>query len=280
MHHSVKSDQLGVEAIMTIDELFTEFEETKDVYTLSIPDHWSQGRTVFGGVSAGLAYQAAQNLITDNREVRSFHCNFVGPVNVEEPIEVSAEVLRTGKSVTQILAKVTQNGQVGVMVQVCFGVARESKLDFKDHPTHIMALPKKAKFIPQVPKIVPKFIRHFDLAMEVGSFGIGTSRDPEMHGWCRFSKAPQKMKMAYLIALMDCWPPSMFQMMKMPAPASTMSWDIEFIHPISEIAPEDWLAMVVKASHVNQGYGHEEANFWDTKGNLVALSRQVVTVFA
>ncbi|QTH64570.1 thioesterase family protein [Psychrosphaera ytuae] len=265
---------------MTIDQLFEAFNQPADVYKLTIPDHWSQGRTVFGGISAALAYQASANLISDGRELRAFHCNFVGPLNVEQEIEVSAEVLRTGKSVTQILAKVTQAGQVGVMVQLCFGVARESKLDFKDHPSHNMPLPKKPKFIPQIPKIVPKFIRHFDLAMEVGSFGVGSTRDPEMHGWCRFSKAPKEISMAHLIAMMDCWPPSMFQMMKIPAPASTMSWDIEFIHPVSKINPEDWLAMVVKASHVNQGYGHEEAKFWDTNGNLIALSRQVVTVFA
>lgn len=265
---------------MTIETIFNAFDEKQDVYKLTIPDHWSQGRTVFGGLSAGLAYQAAENLITDNRELRAFHCNFVGPLNVEEEIEVSAEVLRTGKNVTQILAKVTQGGQVGVMVQICFGVARTSKLDFKSHPEHEMPIPKKAKFIPQVPKLVPKFIRHFDLAIEVGSFGVGSTRDPEMHGWCRLTKPPTEMKMGYLIALMDCWPPSMFQMMKIPAPASTMSWDIEFIHPISQIKPEEWLAMVVKASHVNQGYGHEEANFWDSSGNLVALSRQVITVFA
>ncbi|GAA0297065.1 acyl-CoA thioesterase II [Psychrosphaera haliotis] len=264
---------------MDIESIFENFSEKQESYKLTIPDNWSQGRTVFGGLSAALAYQAAENLISDGRELRAFHCNFVGPLNVDEEVEVSAEVLRTGRNVTQILAKVVQNGQVGVMVQVCFGVSRESKLNHIDHPKHDMPIPKKAKFIPQIPKIVPKFIRHFDLALEKGSFSVGTKKDPEMHGWCRLSKAPSEMKMAYLIALMDAWPPTMFQMMKLPAPASTMSWDIEFIHPISEILPTDWLACVVKASHVNQGYGHEEADFWDQNGRLVALSRQVVAVF-
>lgn len=264
---------------MNIDQIFTVFQDKKETYHLVIPDHWSQGRTVFGGLSAGLAYQAAENLIEDERELRAFHCNFIGPVNVEEPIEVTAEILRTGKNVTQILAKVVQNGQVGVMAQVCFGISRDSKLNHADHPRHDMTIPKKAKYIPQIPKIVPKFIRHFDLALDKGSFSVGTRKDPEMHGWCRLSQAPEKMRMAYLIALMDAWPPTMFQMMKLPAPASTMSWDIEFLHPISEISPTDWLACVVKASHVNQGYGHEEANFWDQNGRLVALCRQVVAVF-
>ncbi len=264
---------------MNIDHLFTVFDVQKDQYDLTIPDHWSQGRTVFGGLSAAMAYQAAENLITDGRELRALHCNFIGPLNVETPIQVTAEILRTGKNVTQILAKVTQDGRIGVMAQICFGVSRESKLAYEDHPRHEMQIPKKAKYIPQIPKIVPKFIRHFDLALEKGSFAVGVSRPPEMHGWCRLNKAPEKMKMAYLIALMDAWPPTMFQMMKLPAPASTMSWDLEFIHPAAEVAPTDWIATEVKASHVSEGYGHEEAKFWDQNGRLIALSRQVVAVF-
>lgn len=264
----------------TIDTLFDVFDEVKPEYTLTVPKTWAQGRTVYGGISTALAYQAAENLITDDRSLRSLHCNFVGPLNMEEPVVVSAEILRTGKNVTQLLAKVCQNGQVGVMVQICFGMSRESKILSVADDKHAMRPPKKATFIPKIPKVVPAFIQHYNLALEKGSFGLGKSEEAVLHGWSRYSKSPDKMRMAYFIALMDAWPPTMFQMLRLPAPASTMSWDIEFINPKQALDPSAWFASETQAVHIQDGYGHEEAKFWDQDGNLLALSRQVVTVFA
>lgn len=265
---------------MSIDAIFEAFDEVKTEYVINVPKTWCQGRTLFGGISTALAYQAAENLIEDDRALRSLHCNFIGPLNYDEPVVVSAEVLRTGKNVTQLLAKVCQNDQVGVMVQICFGMSRESKLLSLADDMHNMTLPKKANFIPNIPKVVPAFIQHYNLALDKGSFGLGKSEEAVLHGWSRYSNPPKTMRMAYLIALMDAWPPTMFQMLRLPAPASTMAWDIEFINPKLSLSPSAWVASETEAKHIQDGYGHEEAKFWDENGNLLALSRQVVTVFA
>lgn len=272
------SDQLG--CLMNIDQIFSAFDQKQDVYYLVVPNAWAQGRTVFGGMSAALAYQAAENLIEDEREVRAFHCNFIGPLETDSELQVSAEILRTGKNVTQIVAKVEQKGRVGVMVQVCFGVSRDSKLKQTAADSHDMTVPKKAKFIPKIPKVVPNFIQHFDLSLDKGDFSFRKNSEAILHGWSRLKKAPEKMRMAYLIAIMDAWPPTMFQMLRLPAPASTMSWDLEFVNPKVDISPDAWIASHTDARHIKDGYGHEEANFWDEKGELFAISRQVVTVFA
>ncbi|NVK23628.1 MAG: thioesterase family protein [Gammaproteobacteria bacterium] len=265
---------------MNIEQIFTQFAEQKPEYTVTIDKTWTQGRTMFGGISAALCYQAAENLIEDGRAVRSFHVNFIGPLLSNEPITVTAEILRTGKNVTQIVATASQNDRVCSMAQVCFGVKRDSKLLSHAKDQHDMQLPKKGKFIPKIPKIVPEFIQHFDLALDKGNLGFGKSDEAILHGWSRFKKAPQSMSIAYLIALMDAWPPTMFQMLRLPAPASTMSWDVEFIEPELALKPEQWFASETEAVHIRDGYGHEEAKFWDQSGNLIALSRQVVTVFA
>ena len=265
---------------MAIDQLFTPFETVQEQYEVVIPDSWTQGRTLYGGLSAALAYQAAENLIDDERYVRAFHCNFIGPIDCSRPIFISAQMLRTGKNVTQIIAKVMQDENVSTMVQVCFGVNRPSKLRKVDSSTHTLSPPKKPKFIPQIPKIVPKFIKHFDYVFEKGNLAFTKSDHPIIHGWTKFSSAPKQMKIAYLIALMDAWPPTMFQMLRLPAPASTMSWDIEFIHPEAHVEPTGWLASETEAHHIHNGYGHEEAKFWNEKGQLIAIAKQVVTVFA
>lgn len=265
---------------MQIDQVFSQLSEPQPSYQINIDKSWSQGRTVYGGMSASLVFQAMQNLITDTRKVRSVHINFVGPLDPEKPIHISAEILREGKSVTQLVGKAMQNGEVATMVQACFGHSRDSKLYVINRDTHAMPMPKKAKFIPQIPKVVPKFLQHFDLALEKGALALAGNREAVLHGWCRFAQPPEAITTSHLINLMDCWPPTMLQMLRLPAAASTMSWNIEFIQPDFSLAPTDWVACQCSASHIQDGYGHEEADFWDAKGNLIAKARQVVTIFA
>jgi acyl-CoA thioesterase len=79
--------------------------------------------------------------------------------------------------------------------------------------------------------------------------------------------------------LIDVWPPTVLQQLKWPAPASTMSWNVEFIHPHPVIAPTDWLGYECVTRQAAQGYAHTEANIYTPDGTLIALSRQTVTVF-
>lgn len=254
--------------------------QQQETYQVSISKAWTQGRTVFGGMTAALCYQAAQNLVTDGRPPRAFHCNFVGPVNYDAPVLVTAEILRTGKNVTQIVAKVMQGEDVCVMAQVCFGVNRASVLHLEDQKTHNFKLPRKGNFIPQIPKLVPKFIQNFELAVEKGNLALGKSDEAVLNGWSKLKVPPHNMSIAALIAIMDAWPPTMFQLMRLPSPASTMSWDLEFIAPHKYTDGSQWIASVNEATHVADGYGHEQSTFWTAEGEVLAYSRQVVTIFA
>ncbi|WJG07921.1 thioesterase family protein [Aliiglaciecola sp. LCG003] len=246
---------------------------------LRVPKEWSQGRTLFGGISAAMAYAAVKQQVADDRVMRSFSCNFVGPIEVDMPFSIEVDVLRQGKNATQAYAKIIQDDKVALLCQVSFGVARSSKVAVMNHEHHAMELPQKAKFIPQIPKITPKFLRHFDLSIEQGSMPFAGSKLSDIHGWMRFKEAPQQITDAHLICLIDSWPPTVLQMLRWPAPASTMSWNVEFLHPHKTFSPSDWFAYQAKTRQAADGYAHTEANIWDQQGQLIALSRQTVGIF-
>ncbi len=96
----------------------------------------------------------------------------------------------------------------------------------------------------------------------------------------RFKEQPSHFYDAHLIALIDIWPPTVLQLLHQPAMASTMSWNLEFIHPHQKISGHDWFAYQAQTRHAADGYVHTEANIWDKHGTLVAICRQVVAVFA
>jgi hypothetical protein len=55
----------------------------------------------------------------------------------------------------------------------------------------------------------------------------------------RFKQQPENFSDAHLVALIDIWPPTVLQMSRWPAMASTMSWNLEFIHPHQKISGTD-----------------------------------------
>ncbi len=268
---------------MTIDQLLqqaTLHSEDKDQQPhLSIPKEWTQGRTAFGGLSAAMVYAAVKQQLSDDRVMRSFNCSFVGPLEAETPFTIDVEILRQGKNATQVLAKAIQNEKVCLLCQICFGVARESKVNVINQDTHQMQVPAKAKFLPQIPKVTPKFLRHFDLAIEQGGLPFTGSKVSLIDGWMRFKKAPGSISDAHLICLIDAWPPTVLQLLRWPAPASTMTWNIEFIHPHKVFKATNWMAYQARTRQAADGYAHTEANIWDQHGQLIALSRQTVGIF-
>lgn len=244
-----------------------------------VPEDWAQGRTSFGGISAGLIYQAISQHVADDRVLRSFTTNFVGPLNVGTPFSIEIELLRTGKNVSQFIGKAVQDGKVAVFCQACFGVPRESSIRVDNNEQHNMTVPKKGKFIPQIPKVTPKFLRHFDLSIAKGGLPFTRQKEALIHGWMRFKQPPKTINDAHIITLIDAWPPTLLPMLKWPAPASTVSWNLEFIHPHRALTGEDWFAYQADTRQAADGYGHTEATIWDMHGEVIAISRQTVAVF-
>ena len=247
--------------------------------TFSIPASWGQGRTVYGGLSAALMYAAIKQQVAENRPMRSFNASFVGPLMVEQAFTFEIDILREGKNATQVLGKIVQNEKTILVCQVCFAVDRQSKIQVEDFQHHGMQQPKKGSFIPPIPGITPKFIRHLDLKLVEGKLAFTGSKMNITKGWMRFKKAPTEITDAHLIALIDAFPCTVLQNLRWPVPASTMNWNIEFLHPHDEILPTDWVAYSSYPRQAADGYCHMETDIWDAKGKLIAISRQVVGIF-
>jgi acyl-CoA thioesterase II len=247
---------------------------------LTVSSSWEQGRTLYGGISASLVYQAMCEAVDSEKVMRSLSTNFIGPIKADTDFSINVEVLREGKNVTQVVGRVLQDNKVALMSQASFGIPRQSKVNVSDPLQHKMDYPQKSNFMPQIPQVTPKFLRHFDLSKNEGGWPFTGKKESKIHGWMRFKEQPSGFSDAHLIALIDIWPPTVLQMLRWPAMASTMSWNLEFIHPHQKVSGTDWFAYQAQTRQAADGYAHTEANIWDKHGTLVAISRQVVAVFA
>lgn len=265
---------------MTIDELFSRALAAGTEGVMSVDDSWGQGRTLFGGLSAALAYRVLRARLPQDRVLRWLSVSFVGPIATGEPFGFEIEILREGKNVTQAQARVVQDGRTGMALMASFGVARQSLTGVENDERPPFTMPDKPTFLPFIPQVTPQFFQHVDLAMVTGNMPFSGAGTAHHGGFMRFTEAPEALTDAHLIALIDTWPPTLLQQLQQPAPASTLAWNLEFLHPHQPVRPDDWFAYLCDTRQAGEGYGHTEANIWDAHGELVAISRQTVTVFA
>ena len=246
---------------------------------MQFPENWCQGRTAFGGLSAALLYQAIRQHIDSSRRLLSLSTNFVGPLIADNDFSIDVDVLREGKNSAQVLAKVIQNGDVCVITQACFGAERQS--DVRVDVTKTMQLkPVDERFtLPYKEGVMPAFFQHVALCLQDGNMPFSGADTSHLGGWMKFKHVPEQMTEAHIIALTDAWPPTLLQMYKQPAPASSMSWYIEFVEEPA-IAHDAWIGYEAVTHHSKDGYGLEDGCIWSEDGKLIALSRQTVALFA
>lgn len=247
--------------------------------TLSIDSSWGQGRAMFGGLVASLAFERMRSVVQPGRPMRSLQVSFVGPVEADMLVAVNAELLREGKSVSQVQARLVQSGETRLVALGSFGGDRESGVKVTPPAAPHAPSPEDCVSLPFRSGLSPAFTQHIEMRWAFGSLPFTGKRDLEMGGWMRFRTPPEEITDAHLVALVDAWPPALLPHLSKPAPASSLSWSLDIMHPRPAIATDEWLLYKATIDQAGSGYGHAQAKIWNARGELVALSRQTVTVF-
>ena len=266
---------------------FSEYLESAKSGEVSFDKSWSQGRAGFGGLVAALSYQNMVEQLSDDRPLRSLQVSFVGPVAADETFTLSSTILREGKSVTHVQGVGQQQDQVQLTVLGAFGHSRSSGIQVSQSPVMFEEKPEEQRSLRSLGAMVPAFTQHFDFRYCTALPFEGTEQT-RMRGFIRFSpsvlspseQATSKIGIPELLALIDAWPPTPLPMLKEVAPASSLSWTVEFMHPLPSVEPEEYCQYEASIEHAENGYGHTKAKLWNSKGELIAISQQTVTIFA
>lgn len=245
---------------------------------LEISADWMQGRAAFGGLGAALVYQSMRLQVPAEVPVRCLHVSFVGPISAE-PLQLESEVLRQGKSVSQVMGKGIQNGETKIVILGSFGAARASEITVAAPKPDVSKPVQQCQQMPYIEGMMPAFTQHFD-------FRYGTplpfsgSEDSRLEGYVRFKTAEPKNNEAHLLALIDAWPPAALSLLSKPASSSSLSWTIEFVQPQAGLGPEEFSVYSADIVESSNGYAHVRAKIWNEQGELIAISQQTTTHFA
>ena len=261
----------GLDAIVALKTTSNfEFEAT-------VPEGWGQGRAAYGGIPGALTLEAAR--LAYARPVRSLSLNFVGPVEPGK-LRITHRKLREGKSATHCAIELSQNDSIVAASLLVLGEGRETAVEFEGRPAPRLVAPYDATPFPFIPGVTPEFTNHFEYRWTSPSFPF-SGGEPKVQGWVR-PKDGTTSGPAMVAALLDAWPPPVWNLVEVPSPGSSVSWYISF-QPAAhrtDIGEGAWWSYDASLQSSHDGYAHFEGNLWNSFGEHVAISRQVFAEFS
>jgi acyl-CoA thioesterase len=242
-----------------------------------IGEDWSQGRATFGGMVAALGNEAMRRLVPADRELRGLETTFVGPALCGE-VGMDAEILRVGKAVTIARARVCSDGKIAATLTGIYGAARATALSMT--PT-VAAGVRPALELPDRSGAAmggPSFVRHFAYRWAEGTAPFAGSSLRTAKIYVRHQD-PAPLTESHVVALIDCIPSVVLQLMSTPAPSSSLTWTVQFLRHDFSFAPEAWWRIDAEVNSAGSGYSCESCLLLDPNGAPAAVARQMVAVF-
>ena len=229
-----------------------------------IGEHWLQGRTAYGGLSAAIALAAAKALLPDLPPMRSAQIAFVGPL--AGVVTATPSLLRRGKNSAFVGVDVTGEAGLGLRALFLFMAPRESVIAHDDLPAPSIPLPATPMDSDSLPQ---GFLRNFDIMPWDRGKG-------EIHAWRRLRERAGLDPEIELIAVADALPPAAMTLIDGWGPLSTTTWQLNVIEAT---ATDGWFLLEAIANYAADGASVQAMSIWNHDGRAVATATQSVALF-
>ncbi len=261
---------------MLFSETLASMQPVDSGWRAVIGADWSQGRATFGGMVAALCNEAMRRLVPKDRQLRGLDTTFAGPALAGE-VSIDAEVLRAGKAVTIARSRLWSGGNLAATLTGIYGAARATALSV----TPVVAAAPAVEELPDRSTADmggPSFLKHFAYRWAEGTppFAGSSLRTSKIYVRHR---DPAPLSESHAVALIDSIPSVILQLMKSPAPSSSLTWTLQFLRHDFSFAPEAWWRMDAEVNSAGDGYSCESCVLIDPRGHPAALARQMVAVF-
>jgi len=258
---------------MTIASLLEPVSGQPGPARLTHAANWMQGRTLYGGASALVAYAMAVRAFPGLPPLRAGQIAFVAPVG--EEIALKAEIVRQGRNVTQIRSEILSEGRVALTAFWLFGEGREA------NAVHPSSLPEDW---PGPPEDNPQVTHQFAPAFVAKNFELrhgqakGSDRGATVRRWARLIEEHSLDPVSKLVLMGDVMPPGAMRAMQRQGPISSINWSFNVLDPESR-SRDGWYLAENASQHADAGYSSERLRMWDAEGRQVLDGLQCVAVF-
>jgi|GEM_PF-3570849 len=235
-------------------------------FSIDLDGAWSSLVGMHGGYLVAVVIAAAGKVAGD-RPIRTVTTNFLRPA-FAKPATVKVDVVRTGRSVTNLAVTLTQAAKIVLISQVIAADAGESTA--WDTSAHLDLRPIE-ECVPITP---PDGIGHFAHGVAL----LDPADLPFSHG----SRArvaghmrpiePGPIDASWLAMALDWFPPASFTRIDPPAGGVSISYTVHVHRTLDRLADDEWLGGIFQADISVEGIALEKGLIADPTGRILAES--------
>ena len=262
-------------------------------YRAVVSDRWVLALACQGGLLAALAARAGTAELGPDQPLRSIHGVFARPV-AAGPVEISVEIVRRGRSMSQVRASVApEGGEVGFEALAVFGVARPKGFSFTELtapevpdpdgcPSFRDPPPPEAGVDWDGPLPFWRDVLDGRAARGTPPWIDGPEGPAEVVDWFRFEAGDPigpdgRLDPLALLVMADVMPGAVFQGQPRRTErifAPSVDLGVQLFGP----ATPGWILAHARAHHAGDGYASAEMALWDPRAeggpSLVAWASQ------
>lgn len=254
-------------------------------YGAVLSSDWNAPFLPQGGLVAAVALRAMTNALgKDDQPLRSATAVFAGQVPAG-PVTIDVDVLRSGRSISQLRAAVRSAGQdSGTDIMAVFGRTRPgfsfAELTFPDvPPPEDCPSFRDVSDIPDLPMSALFARVHGRRARGHAPWDSYQPESSEQAFWYRFDDQPLldngRLDPLSLLVLCDTMPGAVAERAGPTAPPWLAPSADLTVHVLGSPSSE-WLLAMIRLRNASDGYASVEAELWDPAQGIVAYATQVI----
>lgn len=245
-------------------------------WSTQVSDAWNIGENPNGGYLLASVLNAMSEL-SAHPDPLTVTTHFLRPGGGNEPGEVAAELIRSGRTLSTLSGSLTQGGKTRITTMAAFAnLGQGDSGDADDAPSFTIEPPD----LPPVEDCLPRsgveqgvdlpINNRVDLRVHPDQALAGQAKDAVISGWIRFADE-QPIDTMHLPLFADAFPPSLFGAL------GYIGWvpTIELTVHVRRRPAPGWIRGSFHCSDLTGNKMIEDGALWDSTGALVAQSRQV-----
>jgi acyl-CoA thioesterase len=240
---------------------------------------WWVFRGPNGGYLAAMLLRALVETTADReRAPRSLTVHYL-EAPVEGPVRVATAIERRGRSLSTVTARMTQDHR---LIAIAVGALSKPWPAPSYADATMPEVPPPEACVEGVrPGEVPPIFSQVEARWAIGAPPFTVDAAAHVGGWIRLVER-RPLDAILATALMDFWPPSMFN--RIGAVTGVPTIDLT-VHLRAELPPphardDDWYLVSFRSRLAAEGFAEEDGELWSGDGRLVAQSRQLALVLA
>ncbi len=248
----------------------------EDTFTANLSTDWWVFAGANGGYLASVLLRALTERVGDpTRAARSLTVHYLRPPT-EGPVEIDARVVRAGRSLATLTARLCQGGEEMALATAAFSKPRPS-LDFHDAVVPVVPSPEEAPPSAWPEGLLPPIARRFEYRPVTTEAMFAGEEKAEVGAWLRL-REPRPVDPVLLATVADALAPAVFPKSAVPVSATTIDLTVHFRSPADAEPDDGWCLASFRSTVAVDGFVEEDGEVWSPSGRLVAQSRQLALV--